>query len=233
MPPYPVVLGRVRAVLTGRARPYTRPNTASAIDKAPREGRVAVGEAGLAGDEQGDPRVHGGPEKAILCYAWAHYAAWAEELGGHPLLAAPGAFGENLSLDGLAEDSVCLGDEWRVGTARVVVSQGRQPCWKLDDRFGVPGMARRVQESGRAGFYLRVVEAGDVGAGDAMELSARPHPTWPLARLFAMIRDRDLRPELLREALALPLAESWRKLFARRLESGGVEDWTSRLDGPR
>ena len=129
----PQAVATLRAVLTGRALPYTRAGSLSAIAKAPRSGPVAVGLLGLAGDEQGDPRVHGGPDKAVHCYAWAQYAPWREELAGNAtaqaLLSEPGAFGENFSLDGIDESQVCLGDQWQVGSARFEVSQGRQPCW--------------------------------------------------------------------------------------------------------
>ena len=164
------VLARVEAVLTGRAVDYTRPGSRSAIAKQPVPGPVAVGTEGLHGDEQGDRRVHGGPDKAIHHYPREHYAAWRGEIGAHPLLDGPGAFGENISTTGLVEADLCLGDRLRLGTATVEVSQGRQPCWKLSDRFGVPDMARRVQDSGRSGWYYRVVEPGLVQAGDVTAL---------------------------------------------------------------
>lgn len=229
-------LGTLRAVLTGRARPYTRPGSVSAIHKTPRQGPVAVSMAGLDGDEQGDLRVHGGPDKAVHCFSLAHYGWWRSELAGWPqagaLLAWPGAFGENFSLDGPDEWTVCLGDEWQVGGARLQVSQGRQPCWKLSDRFGVPDMARRVQSSLRAGWYLRVLEEGVVRAGDSVWLTARPHPDWPLARLLQAIDQRDCTPALIEPLLQLPLPPSWERLFRRRLETGRAEDWTARLEGP-
>lgn len=226
------VIGQVRAVLTGRAVPYTRPGTFSAIDKQPVTGAVAVGAESLAGDEQGDRRVHGGPDKAVHVYTWAHYATWRNDLGDLPVLTAPGAFGENLSVDGLDEQNVCMGDEWQIGSARFAVSQGRQPCWKLNDRFGVPDMARRVQDTGRTGWYLRVLAQGSLQAGDAVVLTARPHPGWPLDRVATLIRQRVCEPAELRAVLALPLPPSWRKLFERRLEQGAAEDWAPRLHGP-
>ena len=223
---------RIDALLAGSARPYTRPGSMSAIDKHPLSDAVAIGELGLAGDEQGDPRVHGGPDKAIHHYAFDHYAAWRDELGALPLLRAPGAFGENVGTRGLDEASVCLGDRFRLGSALVEVSQGRQPCWKLDDRFGVPGMARRVQASGRTGWYYRVLEPGLARAGDLLRLVARPYPAWPLRRLNRLLFDRVLSPAALEPALRLPLVPSWRKLLERRLQSGGVEDWGRRIEGP-
>lgn len=225
------VIARVRTVLTGRAVPYSRPGSFSAIDKRPVPGAVRTDAAGLTGDEQGDRRVHGGPDKAVHVYPWAHYALWQAELGAPPLLQTPGAFGENLSVDALDETMVCLGDEWQIGSARFVVSQGRQPCWKLNDRFGVPDMACRVQDTGRTGWYLRVLAPGALRAGDAVQLRARPSPAWPLARIGALIRDRVCAPAALHEVLALPLPPSWRKLFEHRLSHGQAESWEQRLWG--
>lgn len=233
--PAPAALGTLRRVLTGPARPYTRPGSRSAIDKQPRSGPVAVGALGLAGDEQGDPRVHGGPHKAVHCYPWAHYELWRQELAGQPQaldrLSRPGAFGENFSLDGLDEAGVCLGDQWQVGSALLEVSQGRQPCWKLNDRFGVQDMALRLQASLRTGWYLRVLRPGQVQEGDAVQLLARPCPQWPLARILQVIAERECAPALLRELLALPLPPSWQRLFTRRLEAGQAEDWSARVNG--
>lgn len=225
------MIGRVRMVLTGPARPTTRPGSLSAIDKQPRRGPVVADTLGLAGDEQGDLRVHGGPDKAVHCYPWSHYAHWRTALPTARRLDRPGAFGENLSLDGLDEDGACIGDRWQIGSAQFEVSQGRQPCWKLNDRFGVPDMARRVQDSGRAGWYLRVVQPGPLQAGDAVRLLERPHPHWSIARLLRLIATRDCTPALLDEVLALPLPPSWQRLFARRREHGQAEDWGARLRG--
>ncbi|KAF1696685.1 MOSC domain-containing protein [Pseudoxanthomonas jiangsuensis] len=228
----PRVLARIEAVLTGRAVDYTRPGSRSAIAKVAVAGAVEVGVEGLAGDEQGDRRVHGGPDKAIHHYPREHYATWAEEIGAHPLFAMPGAFGENLSTTGVSEADLCLGDRLRLGTALVEVSQGRQPCWKLSDRFGIADMARRVQDSGRSGWYYRVLAPGAVQAGDTLELLERPHPHWPLPRLAELLYRRTLDRGELAAALELPLVPSWRAVFERRLEQGGTESWASRLGGP-
>ena len=222
----------VDALLAGKARAYTRPGTSSAIDKRPLAGAVHIGELGLEGDEQGDLRVHGGVDKAVHQYAFDHYTAWRQDLGVLPLLQAPGAFGENISTRGLTEADVCLGDRFVLGDALLEVSQGRQPCWKLNDRFGIPDIARRVQDSGRSGWYYRVLEPGTVQAGDALELLARPHPHWPLPRLAELLYRRTLDRGELAAALELPLVPSWRAVFARRLEQGGTESWASRLGGP-
>jgi MOSC domain-containing protein YiiM len=226
------VLARIEAVLTGRAVDYTRPGSRSAIAKVPVHGPVSVGLEGLDGDEQGDRRVHGGPDKAIHHYPRDHYAAWRGEIGAHPLLDGPGAFGENIATLGVTEADLCLGDRLQLGTALAEVSQGRQPCWKLSDRFGIAGMARRVQDSGRSGWYYRVLETGVVQAGDDLVLLERPHPYWPLTRLAGLLYRRTLDRGELQAALELPLVPSWRRLFERRLEQGATESWDSRLGGP-
>src|SRR3546814_18253054 len=112
----------VDALLAGTAKPYTRPGSRSAIDKHPLAGTVTIGELGFAGDEQGDPRVHGGPDKAVHHYAFDHYPAWREDIGDSPLLRAPGAVGENISTRGLDEDKVCLGDRFELATALLEAS---------------------------------------------------------------------------------------------------------------
>lgn len=219
----------VRAVLRGVTQPLG--STTSAIDKRPVAGPVRVDRLGLAGDEQADRRVHGGEDKALHCYAWSHYAAWRVELADCALLQAPGAFGENLSIEGLDELGVCIGDRWRIGSTTVVVSQGRQPCFKLNLRFGVDDMAIRVQDSLRAGWYLRIEQPGAVAAEDSVLLLDRPHPEYSVARLLALIRDRTTAPEEMAAALRLPLPPGWRRLFEQRLHSGRAEDWSARLQG--
>jgi MOSC domain-containing protein YiiM len=227
-----IEIGRVMAVRVGRAVPYTRPGTMSAIDKRPVTGPVHVGAEGLDGDEQGDRRVHGGPDKAVHFYAEEHYAAWREELGPRPVLASSGAFGENLSTRGLTEATVCFGDRLAIGSARLEISQARQPCWKLNDRFGVADMARRVQATLRTGWYARVIEPGRLEAGDAVRLVARPYPAWPLRRLLELLYRKSLDQDLLREARDLPLPPSWHRLIEKRLEKGEVESFEKRLEGP-
>lgn len=227
-----VNLGRVEAVLTGRAVPYTRAGTSSAIAKQRRQGAVAVGPEGLAGDEQGDRRAHGGPDKAVHHYALEHYPRWRTEIGALPVLDQPGAFGENLATLGFTEADVCLGDRLQVGTVVLEISQSRQPCWKLNDRFGRPDMARRVQERGRTGWYYRVIEPGVLQADDDVQLVARPHPDWSLQRLIDALYRRMLDIDTLAAMLSLPLTPSWRKLVSGRLERRKVEDWSARIDGP-
>lgn len=219
-------------LLTGRARPLPGSGALSGIVKIPVDRPLALGPEGLESDEQADRCVHGGVEKAVHHYPLEHYALWRKELGDLPPLSAPGGFGENISASGLTEASVAVGDIFRLGTALVQVSQGRQPCWKLNHRFDVPDMARRVQQSGRTGWYYRVLEPGTVAPNDRLELIDRIVPGWTLQRLWhALYVDRLNSSELKGIAALDVLAEGWRKYAVRRLESGRVEDWSGRLDG--
>ncbi|HQR04081.1 MAG: MOSC domain-containing protein [Proteobacteria bacterium] len=220
---------RIHSVQIGPVRPLGA--TQSGIVKAPVSGPQRVGRLGLDGDQQADMRVHGGEDKAVLCYARAHHDYWREALPGHPLLEVPGAFGENLSIDDLDENTVCIGDRWRIGGVLFSVTQGRLPCYKLNLRFGVPDMAARVQASVRTGWYLRVLEPGSLQEGDRCDLLDRPHPDATVATLLTLIRDRETRHERLEPILALPLPPSWRRLFEKRMQTREAEDWKPRLHG--
>jgi MOSC domain-containing protein YiiM len=158
---------------------------------------------------------------------------FGQELPDHAERFRPGAFGENLAIVGATEADFCLGDHWGVGGALLEISQGRQPCWKLNVRFDVPDMARRVQESGRSGWYFRVIEPGMVAAGDSGVLTDRPHPDWSLARVSHLLyHDRLNRPALAHLARLPGLTESWKRLAEARLASGRTEDWSRRIETP-
>lgn len=202
---------RILSINCGKAVPF-RGDEASAIAKASMAGRVRIARLGLAGDEQADLTVHGGVDKAIHHYPHDHYGWWRETLGDAAPLEAPGAFGENVSTQGLTEDEVCIGDRWRLGTALVEVSQGRQPCWKLDHRFGGASVMARVVKSRRSGWYYRVIEEGEVTAGDSLELVDRPFVGWSVARVFGLLIAGDHKRD--REGLEAlgavsALAEPW------------------------
>ena len=224
-------LARIEQLLVGKSVPFTRPGSHSAIAKQPVQGPLAVGSDGLAGDEQGDRRVHGGVHKAVHHYPFEHYRRWRELLGDLPLLERPGAFGENISTSGLSEADLCLGDVLRCGDVLLQVVQTRQPCWKLNDRFGVADMARRVQHSGLCGWYYQVLEPGELQAGQALLLEQRAFPRWPLTRVMEVLYRRPLERAELLELAELPLVPNWRTLIERRLQSNTVEDWSKRLDG--
>ncbi len=229
------VIGQIHTVLRGTVQPYPRPDGSagdrSAIDKHPVAGPVAVRALGLEGDEQGNLRVHGGPDKAVHHYAQEHYPLWRAELGELPVLQQPGAFGENLASTGVTEASLCWGDQVRIGSTLLELAQLRQPCWKLNVRFGQSDMALRVQSTGRTGWYWRVLQEGQLQAGDAIELVARPHPEWPLTRVVDVLYHHALDRTQLQQLAQLRLPASWEKLVQARLEHGQVEDWARRVHG--
>ncbi len=211
----------ILAVLLGKVRPFRGDDEPSAIGKLPVADLVAVGPMGLAGDEQADRTVHGGIDKAIHHYPADHYDWWRGYLGDAPLLDAPGAFGENISTTGLDEQNVFLGDRFRLGTALVEVTQARQPCWKLDHRFGTKGVMAQVVKTRRTGWYYRVLEPGAVRAGDTLDLIERPYPEWPLASLFALLIGGEAknRPADLRALREVPaLADTWKVRRAKLAE---------------
>lgn len=219
---------------TGQVAPLGPAGVPSAIDKRKVAGPVAAGPLGLDGDEQGDRKHHGGPHKALHAYALAHLPLWAAELPHRAERFRPGAFGENLVVGGAAERDFCLGDRWRIGGVLAEVSQARQPCWKLNLRFDLADMARRVQETGRSGWYFRVIGPGSIAAGDRGALVERPHPGWSLARVSHLLYHDRMNRSALEELAALPgLPESWQRLAEARLASGQTENWSRRIETPK
>lgn len=201
----------IDALLTGSPRPLGN-GVMSAMGKAPVDGAVAIGWLGLEGDHVADPIHHGGHDKAIHLYPGDHYDWWRTRIGAHDLLGAPGAFGENVAVRGAVDADFCLGDRFTLGNAIVEVSHGRQPCSKLNLRFGRPDVLATVVQSGRAGFYFRVIRTGEARAGDRLTLTERPHPDWPMPRVFALLiaggHKRD--PAGVAALAAMPvLAEAW------------------------
>lgn len=224
----------IRAVLAGSLAPLGKHGVPSGIFKRPLDREVTVTRSGLVGDAQGDEKHHGGPEKAVHHYPFEHYAAWMEDVPDLAVhLGRAGAFGENISTEGMTEANVCVGDVYRLGTVVLEVSQARQPCWRLNERFELKTMARHVQESGRTGWYYRVRQEGRIGPEDRIDLLDRPAGDWPLARiLHALHRDTLNAGELMQLASLETLTASWRDLARRRLERHAVEDWSRRLDTP-
>jgi MOSC domain-containing protein YiiM len=198
-------------VMVGPALPF-RGQERSGIFKHPAAGRVTIGPLGLEGDEQGDKQHHGGVDMAVHHYPHDHYAVWAAEIGPHDLLEAPGGFGENISTDGLTEEQVWIGDRFRLGSALVEVSQGRQPCWKIDHKFQRSGITARVIQTVRCGWYYRVIEPGAVAEGDMLELVERGYEGWHIARVFrAMFHKGASRGELVGVARLETLSQGWRE----------------------
>ena len=196
----------------GADDPMDRPWTTGFFKQAV-AGPRWLGEAHLAGDGQADLVNHGGPDKAVLCYAASHYPGWRAELDRPDL--PHGAFGENFTIDGLDEGTVCLGDRYRLGEAVVRVSQPRQPCWKLAWRWRLKELTALVERSGRTGWYLRVLEEGEVRPGLPLALLERPYPEWTVSRATRVMRGRRQDP-VAAGALAgcELLAASWRDRLA-------------------
>ncbi|HEX2204755.1 MAG TPA: MOSC domain-containing protein [Longimicrobium sp.] len=212
----------------GAASPMDRPWTTSFF-KEPVAGPVRLGRTNLEGDAQADPRYHGGPDKAVMAYAAAHYPAWRAELGLEEM--GFGGFGENFTVEGQDESAVCVGDVYAVGTARVQVSQPRAPCWKIARRWRVRDLSARVQRTGRTGWYLRVLEEGVVEPGVPLELLERPNAEWSVARINQVLHGHVRDPETLRRMAAYPLlSDSTREWLLYRIDA--MEDESLRLVGP-
>lgn len=192
----------------------------TSIFKDPVEGRIALRRLNLDGDRQSDLTVHGGKDKAVYCYPIEHYDYWRRELPGHPL--PNGAFGENFTTEGLpSEDAVHVGDRFAVGTAEVVVTQPRLPCYKLGIRFGSDEMVKRFLDAGKSGFYLAVLREGEVEAGDEIKPLGRVADSVPVSditRLYVAKTYDDADAQQVQRALRVDaLTESWKQYFRDKL----------------
>ncbi|MGH9833395.1 MAG: MOSC domain-containing protein [Blastocatellia bacterium] len=187
------------------------------IFKEPVAGRVAVRKHNLAGDQQADLSVHGGPDKAVYVYPSEHYEFWRSELPGVDL--PWGMFGENLTIEGLMEDEVNIGDRFRIGSSALAVTQPRMPCYKLAAKFGRDDIIKRFLDSGRSGFYLAVIEEGEVGAGDEIERIHRDENDITIAATVnAYVNGAGDQDWLARASRHESLPEGWRKHFQKRLK---------------
>src|SRR5215475_10554255 len=189
----------------------------TSIFKAPVSGRVHVGKLNLDGDQQSDLTVHGGVDKAVYVYPSEHYAFWRDELPTAEL--NWGAFGENFTTEGTLDDkAVHIGDRFRIGSAEFVVTQPRMPCFKLGIRFGRPDIVKRFLHSGRSGFYLAVLQEGEIAAGCSMEVLTRDPHDVTVAAIVSLYNADATNQELLRKASDLPaLPPDWRDHFRKRL----------------
>jgi len=205
------------SLFIGSIRPLPDSGRPSGIFKAPVTEALALGPTGFAGDQQADRRVHGGPEKAVHLYPSAHYARLAQrfpEIGGQLL---PGSIGENIATPDLDEGSVRIGEVWQLGTARLQVCQPRNPCWKIDARYGMEGMAAFIAEHRLTGWYWRVLTPGTVAPGDELlpEAIAGDAPT--LAEAMQLWQaHRPPIAELERLAKVPGIAEQWKQKIVER-----------------
>jgi MOSC domain-containing protein YiiM len=190
----------------------------TSIFKNPVEGNVKISKLNLEGDKQADLRVHGGVDKAVYAYPFEHYQFWKSEL---PELSFPlGAFGENLTIEGLNEDKVSIGDIFQLGTAKLMAIQPRLPCYKLGAKFQRLDMIKRFLESKRTGIYFRVIEEGEIGQGDDLKLIKEDKNAVKISeitRLFAF--DKNDLESLKKVAIVEALPESWRFHFQEQIKS--------------
>ena len=204
---------RLEAVRVGRVTPLGPEQVPSGYVKQTRVEPVTVSALGLMGDEQADLSVHGGPDKAVYGYAASHYATWRSEIPQHANLLVPGGMGENLTIAGVDEADLCIGDVHRIGTVTVQVCQPRQPCFKLAAYFGDAKMPRAFLRSGRSGWYYRVLETGKLCGGDDVQLLDRPQG-FPFARLVAIVNGAAATAAEVAELARMPeLASSLREGF--------------------
>jgi MOSC domain-containing protein YiiM len=218
-------LGTVVSVRTGKVTPYerrawdhvqNRPYS-TAFRKVEVAGPIHVGPFGLEGDEQADKKFHGGPEMAVLMYAEKHYAGWRELEGLAEM--GPGGFGENLTVTGVDETAICVGDVLEVGGTRLQIASPRGPCADISRRWDREWLLKEVVERRHTGWYLRVLAPGEVKAGDAVRLLERPHAGWTIDRLLRLryVTPRDI--DGLREASTLAaFTREWREKFAGMAE---------------
>jgi len=214
------------SIQTGRPEPLPGVETTenpviSAIFKRPVDwdrypGGIPLGVEGLEGDEQADRRNHGGPFRAVNVYPAEHYQHWHTVPGLEGM--SGGAFGENFTTLGLLEDTVSIGDVFRVGEVIVSVTQPRGPCYKLNRKWRSPDLQQRAEQLGRVGWYLRVLQPGRVRAGLPLELIERPSPEWTIARVWSVYRGPASPDDLRRLAAAPGLSDGWRDALIRRLE---------------
>jgi MOSC domain-containing protein YiiM len=209
----------VLSVQTGRAAPLGPDHVPSAFVKSPRAGPVHVGLLGLEGDEQADLSVHGGPEKAVYAYAAAHYPAWALQFPELAPAFQGGAMGENLTVAGMDEAAICVGDVHGIGSARLQVCQPRQPCFKFGLRHGNKQLPKAMVKSGYSGWYYRVLEEGSLSAGDKLMVLERPNPGFAFTRLVEIVYHGKATEEELGRMAQMPgLASQWQERARQLLD---------------
>jgi MOSC domain-containing protein YiiM len=201
----------------GGIRPLPPDNKPTGIFKSEIVMPAWVGKEGLTGDAQADRRVHGGPDKALHQYPVAHYARLATAFPAARELLFPGSIGENLSIPGWDETNICIGDTFRLGDTVIQVSQPRNPCWKIDHRYGVEGMAKLIDDEGITGWYFRVIEEGSVEPGCRFELMERKAPEVSISTLLLLWHEHRPDPMALEALATTPgLSENWRKKLKER-----------------
>jgi MOSC domain-containing protein YiiM len=216
-----IVAPRVVSIHIGKVAPLGPENVSSGFVKRAVQEPVTVTQGGLIGDEQADLTVHGGPDKAVYGYGAVNYLDWREEYPHHGELLVPGGLGENLAIDGLRENDLCVGDIHAIGTTQLQVCQPRQPCFKLALRFNDKHMLKAMIRSGRSGWYYRVLQPGIINSGDSVELIERPNPHFPFTRLVELISFGKVTTAELEQLQNMQgLALSWQQRAQEMLRRG-------------
>jgi MOSC domain-containing protein YiiM len=211
--------GIVNDLFVGHPRKLWPDRPESAIAKSAIQRPLEAGSEGFFEDAQADRMVHGGPEKAIHHYAGDNLAFWRARFPEVAKKFVPGCFGENISSTGLHERNLHLGDILKAGTVTVQVCQGRQPCWKLGAHIGLEDIVLAFRETGKTGWYYRVLEEGAMAPGDEIRVMRRPHPDWPLSRVIAARFSKSPSKDAVDFLSRCPeLSESWRASFIRQAE---------------
>lgn len=185
-------MANVKSIQVGKSRTYMKERSSgqaqaweSGFDKRPVVGEIEITADGMRGDVQADRKNHGGVEKAVLFYAYNHYADWNT---AYPHRAfEPGAFGENITMTGLDESTVCIGDVYRIGTVVFEISQPRVPCWKISERWQEPTLTEQVRETGRTGWYARILQPGLITVASDVVRTDRSYPNVSIERLNALL----------------------------------------------
>lgn len=207
---------KIESIQVGKPRDIDK-NWTTAIYKSTVPGPVYLGEQNLDGDQQADLSVHGGPDKAVNVYPIEHYRYWNQRarLGVFRRINLPkqinGSFGENFTISGLVESEACIGDIFKIGEALVQISQPRQPCWKLARKFKQPKLPFWVQQTSKSGWYFRVLETGNVSAGNSLKRIDQPFPQWTIVTanqlMYAPNKNKD---QLQQISECEALSESWK-----------------------
>ncbi|WP_036687787.1 MOSC domain-containing protein [Paucisalibacillus globulus] len=231
-------LPNVKQLFVGKVKQIGDPGAKNAMDRVWESGmfkkgtneKIWLSKTGLVGDEVADKKNHGGPEKAIFTYSAMHYDFWKNKQ--HIEAIDFGGFGENLVVENMDENSVCIGDSYQFGEAIIQVSQPRRPCWKPARRFRTMDLALQIQNSGRTGWYFRVLEEGFVQGGEELILLQRAFPEWTIAKcnevMYEKKDDLNLAVEL---AACEALAENWKQTLHKRLK-GKESTSGNRVFGP-
>jgi len=210
-------MSRIAGLYVGGITTLEPEGQSTGIFKQPSRSPLQLTREGFSGDAQADRRAHGGPEKAVHHYAAENYAPLAAAFPAAAGALVPGGLGENVSSSGWTEAGVCIGDVFRLGRAVVQVSQPRSPCWKINHKFGAPGMSQFVAEQGITGWYYRVVEEGEVAPDDVFELLERPSPGVSLTRLWQVsLTHRPAIDDLTQLIATVGLNRGWVEKLAER-----------------